>query len=181
MQVIVIIAILLALTAWIVSSYHRLELLRSQANSNWQLVLASLHRRNALLREFIFQLSVIEGTAPLLRELRHAQGDLELSVNSTKASNTQAAQRHNIGSHEAKLHDILGRILHQAAISSHAKLSDFYKQVQQLDHLRQQSIRQYNASVLSYRNRLSTVPYRQIAQALQMPDMLTLSADELPN
>ncbi len=177
MQFIILLALLLSVTAWLVRSYHQLEQLRILTSSNWQLVLASLHRRNVALRELIYKLSSHNGQDMLLRRLRHAQGDLELSISSSKASSQPWEQLHQIERNESILKQLFAELT--LSTQSAHELEQSFQELKHLDLIRQQSIMQYNASVLVYQKRRMLTPFRQMSQLAQVPDIATLDAKEL--
>ncbi len=177
MQFIILLALLLSVTAWLVRSYHQLEQLRSLASSKWQLVLASLHRRNAALRELIYQIAIQDGHDMMLRQLRHAQGDLELCLSSHKCQSQPLQQSGDIERNESKLKRVFARLTPE--LEQSPQLEEHYQQVKQLDLLRQQSIMQYNAAVLAYQKRRAQAPFRQMSQLAQQPELAPLDAKEL--
>ncbi|MFI3242627.1 MAG: hypothetical protein R3Y56_00060 [Akkermansia sp.] len=177
MQFIILLALILSLTAWIVSSYHRLEQLRILANSKWQLVLASLHRRNSAVRELVYRLGTQNEQDMLLRQLRHIQGDYELSLSSPKNLRHPTQQLQQIARYEDKLSHLLRELTSHAAQAP--QLQYCFEQVQQFDQARLLSIKQYNAAVTAYRHQRELPPYRQLAQLAQQPDLLTWETREL--
>ncbi len=177
MQFIILLALLLATTTWIVRSYHQLEQLRVLAYSNWQLVLASLHRRNDALHDLISRLSTRDKADMQLRQLRHVQGDYELSLSSNKVARKPLQQLQQIAKYESKLSQILGELSIPAM--DEPKLRDCYEQVKQLDQIRLHSIKQYNAAVTAYQQRSRLSPYRQLAQLAQLPELKTWDTQDL--
>ncbi len=179
MQFIIILGLLLAVTAWLVRTYHRLEQLRILANSNWQLVLASLHRRNAVLKDFIYLLSSQDENDMLLRQLRHAQSDLELCISTHKPQTQSNKQLLNIQTGETKLQHALNALLPAIIHNRNHQFIEIVDQVKQQDHLRMLNIRQYNAAVFAYMNSLSHVPNHYIASLFHLPRLHTIEATEL--
>lgn len=176
MQYIIALALFLAIAAWVVSLYHRLQQLRLYALSQWGLVLLSLQRRNAALREFLYLLSAQEQPDQELRQLRHAQGDLELSLNGNCA-NKQQLQR--IENSESKLQASLRQLMSRAEHRQQEQVLSCIKLITELDQTRLAAIRQYNAAVLGYRHQLSISPNKFVAQLFHMSSLRTLEAKTL--
>ncbi|MFI3244424.1 MAG: hypothetical protein R3Y56_09250 [Akkermansia sp.] len=174
MQYIIALALFLAIAAWVVSLYHRLHQLRLYALAQWGLVLLSLQRRNAALREFNYGLTADDEPDEVLRQLRHAQGDLELSLNSNCCNKQQMLRIENS---EAKLQHSLSQLLVQNKYSH--EVASCLKLITELDQTRLTAIRQYNAAVLGYRHQLSIAPNKYIAQLFQLGSMRTIEAKAL--
>lgn len=178
MQYIIALALFLAILAWLISLYHRLEQLQHIATSKWAIVLESFQRRNTALREFLHQLSSHGGHDQLLRQLRHSESDLELSLSRNIAPKQQ---RQLIEANEARLLNSIHELLDRAEPQHQQKLQAHYRDILELDQQRILSIRLYNAAVMQYRHQLSQSPQKYVAQLFHLRSMRTIEARSLLN
>ncbi len=180
-------ALLVAVTSWVVGTYHRLHQLRAQVQEAWQQWERSTRHRNACLSSFA---PAFEHCAPaaiaLPHELRHAAQDsdheLDYPLPSPDAEGPALPGSdflRPIGEHERTLRLLVGdslRLLDTLpSAPQDAELQTLVSRLSASLFQQEQFTRQYNRAVEDYNAALSSPSGRLVASAFRLPPASALS------
>ncbi len=187
MEWLISLALLVAVTSWVVATYHRLQHLRSQVQAAWQQWELSTRHRNACLSSFAPAFAPLAPPSlSLPDELRHAaqDSDHELDFPLPPATPDEHALPTRdfltpLGKRERELRLLVGdslRLLDTLPPSPHdtelqslvSRLSASLFQQEQLTRLYNHAVEEYNAALASPSGKL-------VGSAFRLPEANSLS------
>ncbi len=187
MEWLISLALLVAVTSWVVATYHRLHHLRTQVQQAWQQWERSTRHRNACLSSFA---PAFEHCAPasmaLPQELRHAAQDSDHELDFPMPPPT--AEEHALpgseflkplGERERTLRLLVGdslRLIDTLPTSPQdAELQTLVSRLSASLFQQEQFTRQYNRAVEDYNAALASPSGKLVGSAFRLPRASELS------
>ncbi len=187
MEWLISLALLVAVTSWVVATYHRLHHLRAQVQEAWQQWERSTRHRNACLSSFAPAFELCSpGSLTLPRNLRHAAQDSDHELDYPLP--TSAAEEHALpsrdflkplGEHERELRLLVGDSLRLLDTLPHApqdaELQSLISRLSASLFQQEQFTRLYNRAVEDYNAALATPSGKLVGSAFRLPPANVLS------
>ncbi len=187
MEWLISLALLVAVTAWVVATYHRLHHLRSQVQEAWQQWERSTRHRNACLSSFAPAFEhCAPHTLPLPHELRHAAQDSDHELDFPLPPPEPELQTlptrdflRPLGERERSLRLLVGdslRLLDELPIlPQDAELQMLASRLSASLFQQEQFTRMYNRAVEDYNNALASPSGKLVASAFRLLPASSLS------
>ena len=167
MEYFIALGLLVAVAAWVVSGYHRLQQLRGEVCTAWQQWVAATHRRNACLSDFASLFSMMLPQGDLLpRSLRRLTSDSEHSLRLAPEPHWGAGA-HFFPVAEAVLrravHDSMETMEGSSVMRGHERLQQLCSRMTGALQRQDMLTMRYNRAVQSYNGALDTPSGRMLA------------------
>lgn len=167
MQYLVSAALLVAVAAWVVAVFNRLNHLRGEVCGAWQQWITATHRRNECLADFasVFALLMPQGDM-LPRSLRRLAADSERSLGASPEPHWGASPGF-VGGAEAVLRrvvdDSMVAVENSPLLRAHERLQQLSSQVHLSCYQQEQYTRLFNHMAEAYNNALADPSGRLLA------------------